>query len=62
MGTRNAKRVKNITGMQQIMIDLKPERCNSDVYINQKMDVTNLVKYINNKKSKVINILIFTLF
>lgn len=52
MGTRNAKRVKNITGMQQIMIDLKPERCNSDVYINQKMDVTNLVKYINNKKEQ----------
>ena len=27
MNTRNAKRVKDITGMQQISIDLKPERC-----------------------------------
>lgn len=52
MGTRNAKRVKDITGMQQIMIDLKPDRCDSDVYINQKMDVTKLVEYINKKKAE----------
>lgn len=44
------KRVKDITGMMQISIDLKPNRCDSDVYINQKMDLTNLVKYIDKKK------------
>ena len=52
MSTRNAKRVKDITGMQQISIDLKPERCNSDVYINQKMDVTKLMEYLADKKEK----------
>ena len=50
MGTRNAKRVKDITGMQQVMIDLKPNRCDSDVYINQKMDVTKLVNYLQKRK------------
>lgn len=49
---KDACRVKNITGMSQIMIDLKPRRCDSDVYINQKMDVTKLVNYIQKKKSE----------
>ena len=50
MSTRNARRVKDITGMQQICIDLKPDRCDSDVYINQKMDVTRLVEYMDKRK------------
>ena len=45
-----AHRVKDITGMNQISIDLKPHRSVSDVYINQKMDLTNLAKYIEKKK------------
>ncbi len=49
---RDAKRVKDISGMFQIMLDLKPNRCDSDVFINQKMDVTNLVKYVEKKKKK----------
>ena len=32
---RDAKIVKNINGMFQIMLDLKPKRCDSDVFINQ---------------------------
>lgn len=44
------KRVKDITGMAQICIDLKPNRCDSDVYINQKIDLTNLVNYMKSKK------------
>ena len=44
------KRVKNITGLGQIMIDIKPDRCDSDVYINQKIDVTNLVEYMEKNK------------
>jgi pyruvate/2-oxoglutarate dehydrogenase complex dihydrolipoamide acyltransferase (E2) component len=52
MSTRNAKRVKDVTGMQQIMIDLKPKRCDSDVYINQKMDVTKLMEYMKKKKKE----------
>ena len=52
MSTRNAKRVKDITGMQQVMIDLKPNRCDSDVFINQKIDVTNLMEYLAKKKEE----------
>lgn len=45
-----AHRVKNVTGMAQISIDLKPNRSVSDVYINQRMDLTELAKYIEKKK------------
>ena len=47
-----ARRVRDVNGMNQIMIDIKPQRCVSDVYINQKMDVTNLMKYIAKKKEE----------
>ena len=62
MSTRNSKRVKDITGMQQVMLDLKPDRCDSDVYINQKMNVTNLVKYIEEKKQEGKNYTYFHAF
>ena len=45
-----AHRVKNVTGMAQISIDLKPNRSVSDVYICQRMDLTELAKYIEEKK------------
>ena len=47
-----ARRVKDCNGMNQIMIDIKPNRSVSDVYINQKMDVTKLMEYIKKKKEK----------
>jgi len=59
---RDAKRVRNITGMNQIMIDLKPNRCDSDVYLNQKFDVTKLVEYVEKKKKKGENITYFHAF
>ena len=59
---RDARRVKNITGMAQICIDLKPDRCDSDVFINQKMDVTNLVKYIETKKKQGVDLTYFHTF
>ena len=59
---RDAKRIKNIDGLSQILLDLKPKRCDSDVFINQKMDVTNLVEYIENKKKQGINISYFHAF
>ncbi len=49
---RDAKKVKNVDPMHKIMIHLKPNRCDSDVYINKKMDVTNLVKYIEEKRKE----------
>ena len=50
MSSRNAKRVKDIHGMEQIMIDLKPKRCDSFVYSQIDLDVTELAKYIDKKK------------
>lgn len=46
------RRIKNLSGMGQIMLDIMPNRCDSDVYINKKIDVTELVKYIEKSKKK----------
>ena len=59
---RDAKRVKNISGLSQILIDLKPDRWDSDVYINRKIDVTNLVTYIESKKKENSEITYFHAF
>ena len=48
---RDGKRIK-VDGLHQLLIDLKPRRCDSDVYINQSIDVTKLVKYIEKKKKE----------
>lgn len=47
---KDAIRVKNVPSMNQILIDLKPNRCDSDVFVKQDIDVTNLVKYMEDKK------------
>lgn len=52
MKRKDAKKVKDIDGLHNILIDLKPRRCDSDVYINQKIDMTNLVKFIEKKKKE----------
>lgn len=52
MRSKYARRVKEYNGMNQISIDLKPNRSVSDVYINQKMNVTKLMKYLEKKKEK----------
>lgn len=59
---KDAKRIRDLSGLSQICIDLKPKRSISDVYINQKMDVTNLVDYINQKKKEGKNITFFHAF
>lgn len=46
------KRVKDLNGLGQILLDIKPKRCDSDVYINQKIDVTNLCDYMIKAKKK----------
>lgn len=47
---RDAKLCRDINGLSQICIDLKPKRSLSELFINQKYDVTNLVKYIEKQK------------
>jgi pyruvate/2-oxoglutarate dehydrogenase complex dihydrolipoamide acyltransferase (E2) component len=59
---RDAKRIKDINGMYQLMLDIKPKRCDSDVFINQKMDVTKLVDYVEKKKKEGDNITYFHAF
>lgn len=59
---KDAKRVRGMSGLAQICIDLKPNRSVSDVYINQKMDMTALVKYIDKKKAAGENVTYFYAF
>ena len=47
-----ATRVKDYTGMMQLACDIKPNRSVSDVYVNQKIDVTELMKFLDKKKKK----------
>lgn len=49
---RDGKRVRGLDGMHVMLPYLKPHRCDSDVYINQKIDVTELVKYMEKLKKK----------
>ena len=59
MRSKFARRVKDFNGMNQIMIDLKPQRCVSDVYINMKMDMTKLMDYLEKKKKDGEHITLF---
>ena len=49
MARRDAKRVE-IPTLMQCMIDLKPTRKECEVYIDRKIDVTNLVEYMEECK------------
>jgi len=57
----NSRKIK-IGGMTQLLIDLKPRRCDADVFLNTPVDVTNLVKYIDNKKKEGDNVTYFHAF
>jgi len=47
---KDAKRV-DLPGMMQLAVDLKPNRSVSDVYINEKIDVTALMAFLGEKKA-----------
>ena len=51
MARLNSKRIKT-GGMTQLLIDLKPRRCDADVFINTEVDVTKMVDYVNKRKEK----------
>ena len=59
---RDAKLVKNIDTMHKVMVEIKKNRCDEDVYIHDVVDVTNLVKYMNKKKKKDDKLTYFHLF
>lgn len=62
MNRRDGKRVKDIDAMHVLMPYIKPNRCDSDVFINQKLDVTELVKYYGEMKLKDNDLTYFHLF
>ncbi|MDP4133295.1 MAG: 2-oxo acid dehydrogenase subunit E2 [Bacillota bacterium] len=46
---RDAVRVRDIDGMHFYMAYLMPKRTEAEVYLNETVDVTNLLEYIKNK-------------
>lgn len=58
---RDARRV-DIPMLMQCCIDLKPNRHENEVYINRKVDITNLVNFINDKKEEGIHYTYFHAF
>ena len=57
--SRKGHKVKDVTGMQNIMFDLKPNRCESEVFMSSDIDVTEFVKYIKKLKEKNKDITLF---
>lgn len=53
MDRRDGYKVKDIHGVQNILIDFKPNRCDSAVYMNRKIDMTNFVKFMKKKKGEI---------
>ena len=47
----DAYRIRDIDGMHFYMAYLMPKRCEAEVYINEKIDVTELMKYIKEKNA-----------
>ncbi len=49
---RDARKVKNVHGTTNILIDFKPNRSLGEVYMNDLIDVTEFVKYIDQLKKR----------
>ena len=49
---RKGHKVKDVTGMQNIMFDLKPNRCEAEVFMTADIDVTEFVAYMKKLKEE----------
>ena len=49
---KDGKKVRNLHGMQYLLIDFKPNRVDSSVYMNVDIDVTEFVNYMNKLREK----------
>ncbi len=49
---KDARRCRDVLGTNQILIDLKPKCYMAELYLNQKVDVTNVMKYLEDYKKK----------
>ena len=54
---KDGKKIRDIDGFHKIMIDIKSERCDADVYINQKFVVKQIFTYCINSFLNFIAIL-----
>ena len=50
MGRKDGTRIKNLSGMGQLIMDINPMRIGSEVYINEDIDVTEVMNYLKAKK------------
>lgn len=49
---KDAVKVRDVHGTTNILIDFKPRRSDSEVYMNVNVDVTEFVKYMDKLKKK----------
>ena len=59
---RDGKRVRDVDSLHRLILYIKPNRCDSDVFINERFDVTSLVKYYSDSKIKCDDLTYFHLF
>lgn len=49
---KDARRCRDVLPMNQIILDIKPKCYMGELYLNEKVDVTNLMKYLKKQKHK----------
>lgn len=49
---RDARWVREVTGLQTVMANLMPNRADSEVYLHDTFDATNLVKFLEKKNAE----------
>ena len=48
----DGKYIKDITGIQALMMNIYPNRTESEVYLSDKIDATELMKYLEKKNAE----------
>ena len=52
LGDRNdARRIRSVDGMHAYMTHLMPHRTDAEVYINETLDVTELLKFLETRNT-----------
>jgi len=59
---RDAVKIRDVGGLQKILVCFKPLRCDADVYIDEDVDVTALVAYMKEKKKTEPDLTYFHVF
>ena len=48
----SARHIKNVSGLTTIMFHIMPNRTDSEVYLQDKIDATELVRFIEKKNAE----------